>query len=51
MFWEGQYPGVARMVHARLRQRPSFKATYYPGSRVAEFLQFRPLYMEGRGSD
>jgi glutathione S-transferase len=46
--WEGKYPRVSEW-YARLQQRPSFKATYYPGSRVSEFLKFRPLYAEGRG--
>ena len=46
--WEGKYPRVSEW-YARLQQRPAFKATYYPGSRVSEFLTFRPLYAEGRG--
>ena len=46
--WEGRYPRVSEW-YARLQVRPSFKATYYPGSRVSEFLTFRPLYAEGRG--
>jgi hypothetical protein len=30
--------------YARLQQRPAFKATYYPGTRVSEISEFRPLY-------
>jgi len=43
--WEDRYPRV-RDWYARLQARPSFKATYYPGSRVSELSEFRPLYPE-----
>ncbi len=46
--WEGQYPHVSEW-YERLQQRPAFKATYYPGSRVSEFLEFKPLYAVDRG--
>jgi glutathione S-transferase len=45
--WEGKYPRVAGW-YARLRERPTFKATYYPGTRVSEFSDMRPLYAVGR---
>jgi glutathione S-transferase len=41
--WEGKYPGVSEW-YAQLQERPAFKATYYPGSRVSEFLKLEPLY-------
>ncbi|TCT03505.1 glutathione S-transferase family protein [Aquabacter spiritensis] len=43
--WESKYPRVAEW-YARLQEKPSFQATYYPGSRVSDFLEFRPLYAE-----
>lgn len=45
--WEGKYPNVTKWYDA-LQARPSFAKTYYPGSRVSEFLEMRPLYVEGR---
>jgi glutathione S-transferase len=45
--WEGKYPRVSEW-YERLQARPAFQATYYPGSRVSEFLQLRPLYSAGR---
>lgn len=45
--WEGKYPRVSEW-YARLKSRPAFTATYYPGSRVAEFSDLRPLYAVGR---
>jgi glutathione S-transferase len=45
--WEDKYPNVAAW-YERLKARPAFQATYGPGSRVSEFLQFRPLYAAGR---
>jgi glutathione S-transferase len=45
--WDGKYPNVSAW-YERLQARPAFKATYCPGSRVSEFLQFRPLYATGR---
>ncbi len=41
--WEGKYPKVSDW-YARLQERPAFQATYYPGSRVSEFTELRPLY-------
>ena len=40
--WEDKYPRVSEW-YARLKDRPAFKKTYYPGSRVSEFLKLRPL--------
>ncbi len=44
--WEGKYRHVAAW-YERLRARPAFKATYYPGSRVSDFLKLQPLYADG----
>ena len=43
--WEGKYPRVAEW-YERLQARPAFKATYYPGSRVSDFLPLQPLYVD-----
>jgi glutathione S-transferase len=40
--WEGRYPRVSDW-YARMRARPAFQATFYPGARVSEFLKLRPL--------
>jgi glutathione S-transferase len=45
--WEDKYPGVSEW-YKRLQARPAFKATYFPGSRVSDFLPLRPLYAAGR---
>ena len=45
--WQGKYPRVGEW-YERLQARPAFKATYYPGSRVSDFLPLRPLYADGR---
>jgi glutathione S-transferase len=45
--WEDKYPHVAEW-YGRLEARPTFQATYYPGSRVSELSEFRPLYATGR---
>jgi glutathione S-transferase len=45
--WEGKFPHVSAW-YERLKARPSFQATYYPGSRVSDFLEFRPLYAPDR---
>jgi glutathione S-transferase len=44
--WDGKYPGVSGW-YERLQARPAFKATYYPGSRVSDFLELQPLYRAG----
>jgi glutathione S-transferase len=44
--WEEKYPRVSAW-YDRLKLRPSFAATYYPGARVSEFLELRPLYGAG----
>src|SRR3546814_798414 len=41
--WEGRYPRVGEW-YARFQERPSFQATFYPGTRVSEFIELRPLY-------
>ncbi len=46
--WEGQYPRVGEW-YERLQARPAFQATYYPGSRVSDFLELRDLYAADRG--
>ncbi len=43
--WEGKFPHVSAW-YERLKARPAFQATYYPGSRVSDFLEFRPLYSQ-----
>ena len=45
--WEGKYPGVSAW-YALLQARPSFQATYYPGTRVSEHRALRPLYAPDR---
>jgi glutathione S-transferase len=45
--WDGKYPRVTEW-YERLQARPAFKATYYPGTRVSEFADMRPLYAVGR---
>jgi glutathione S-transferase len=45
--WDGKYPNVGAWYEC-LKARPAFQATYGAGSRVSEFLQFRPLYAAGR---
>ena len=45
--WDGKFPRVSEW-YARMQERPSFQATFYPGSRVSEHREFRPLYVPGR---
>jgi glutathione S-transferase len=45
--WEGKFPRVAQW-YERLQARPAFQATYYPGSRVSDFLPLQPLYAADR---
>ena len=40
--WTDKYPNVTDW-YKRFQGRASFKATFYPGTRVSEFLQLRPL--------
>jgi len=43
--WEAKYPLVGAW-YERFQARPSFGATYYPGSRVSDFLELHPLYID-----
>ncbi len=45
--WEEKYPRVGEW-YARLQARPAFKATYFPGSRVSDFLKLESLYADER---
>ena len=45
--WQGNYSRVGEW-YERLQARPAFKATYYPGSRVSDFLPLQPLYAADR---
>ncbi len=40
--WEKRYPRVTGW-YERMKARPAFQATFYPGARVSEFLKLRPL--------
>jgi glutathione S-transferase len=46
--WKDKYLRVVDW-YARLKERPAFKATYYPGSRVSEMTGFRPIYRQDNG--
>lgn len=39
--WEDKYPRVTEW-YQRMQARPAFKATFYPGSRMSEFLPLSP---------
>jgi glutathione S-transferase len=43
--WEERYTHVLDW-YARIQARPSFKATYYAGTRVSEIYEMRPLYSD-----
>ena len=43
--WEANYPLVGAW-YERFQARPSFAATYYEGSRVSDFLELHPLYID-----
>ena len=43
--WEGKYPRVTEW-YQRMQARPAFKATFYPGSRMSEFLPLAPAIKE-----
>jgi len=45
--WQDKYPRVGEW-YAGLQARPTFKATYFPGSRVSDFLELEPLYAAER---
>jgi glutathione S-transferase len=45
--WENKYHHVSEW-YQRIQARPSFQATYYPGARLSENYEFRPLYALGR---
>jgi glutathione S-transferase len=43
--WRGRFPRVEDW-YARMQERPAFKATFYPGSRMSEFLKLTPAFKE-----
>lgn len=43
--WEGKYPRVTEW-YQRMQARPAFQATFYPGSRMSEFLSLAPAIKE-----
>lgn len=43
--WEGKYPRVSEW-YERMRARPAFQATFYPGTRMSEFLPLTPAIKE-----
>jgi glutathione S-transferase len=43
--WEPAFPRVSDW-YARMQARPAFQATFYPGSRMSEFLPLRPAVVE-----
>jgi glutathione S-transferase len=43
--WEDNYPLVGAW-YERFQARPSFAATYCEGSRVSDFLELHPLYID-----
>ena len=45
--WHDKYPRVTAW-YEHLQTRPAFKATYFPGSRVTDFLKLGPLYAAER---
>ncbi len=46
--WQDKYPRVTAW-YERLQARPAFEATYFPGSRVSDFLKLEALYAAERG--
>ena len=43
--WEGKYPRTTEW-YQRMQARPAFQATFYPGSRMSEFLPLSPAIKE-----
>jgi glutathione S-transferase len=43
--WTEKYPHVTQW-YARIQSRPAFKATFYPGTRMSEFLPLTPAIKE-----
>ncbi len=43
--WQENHPLVGAW-YERFQQRPSFAATFYKGSRVSDFLELHPLYVD-----
>jgi glutathione S-transferase len=39
--WNPKFPRVAEW-YARMKARPAFQQTFYPGARMSEFLPLRP---------
>lgn len=48
--WNPKYPHVIDW-YARIQARPAFRATFYPGSRMSEFLPLRPAIGNGATRD
>jgi glutathione S-transferase len=48
--WEEEFPGVTAW-YQRLQEREAFRATYYQGSRVSDFLELRPLLAADDGEN
>ena len=44
--WENDFSRVTDW-YERIQQRPSFQATFYPGTRMSEFLPLTPAIKEG----
>jgi glutathione S-transferase len=43
--WEGKYPRVTQW-YERMKARPAFKLTYYPGTRMSETYTLRPAIVD-----
>jgi glutathione S-transferase len=47
--WEGKYPRVTEW-YERMKARPAFQRTFYPGTRMSEFLPLTPAIKEATAS-
>lgn len=47
--WDGAFPRVTEW-YERMRQRPAFQETFYPGSRMSEFLPLQPAVNDAKVS-
>ena len=43
--WEGKHPRVTQW-YERMKARPAFQQTFYPGARMSEFLPLRPAVVD-----